>query len=135
MLAEDKKNNILLIDDNSDDIFLTKLAIKKANIQSDICVVNNGEEAISFLNKSGRENLPDLILLDINLPKITGIEVLKRIKSSTFIKSTPIIVFTSSDSSSDMEDSYQYGADYFIRKPNNINDFKEIMEYIKESWF
>lgn len=135
MVIEDKVNNILLVDDNSDDIFLTKLAIKKANIKSDISVVNNGEEAISLLNKLESENLPDLILLDINLPKITGVEVLKRIKLNTLIKSIPVIVFTSSDSSLDMEDSYQYGADHFIRKPNNINDFKEIMEYIKESWF
>ena len=131
---QDKLLNIFVIEDNPDDIFLIKLAIKKANINSNISVVNNGEEGISCLTKliNEREKLPDLILLDINLPKITGLEVLQKIKSSKFIKSIPVVVFTSSDSPSDMNYCYQNGADFYIRKPNDINSFKESMIYIRD---
>ena len=132
-LLQNKLWNIFVIEDNPDDVFLIELAIKKANINSSISVVNNGEDAISFLNKliKVKEKLPDLILLDINLPKIKGLEVLQNIKSNKFIKLIPAVVFTSSDSSSDMNYCYQNGVDLYIRKPNNIRDFKEIMLYIK----
>ena len=130
---QDKLLNIFVIEDNPDDIFLIKLAIKKANINSNISVVNNGEEGINYLTRitNEKEKLPDLILLDINLPKVTGLEVLKKIKSNKSIKSIPTVVFTSSDSPSDMNFCYRNGADYYIRKPNNINSFTETMIYIK----
>jgi CheY-like chemotaxis protein len=128
-----KSLDIVVIEDNPDDVFLIELAIKKANIKSCTSVFNNGEEAISYLAKliDEKVKLPDLILLDINLPKITGLEVLKKIKSNKSLKSIPTIIFTSSDSPSDMNYSYKNGADLYVRKPNNINDFKEVMEYIK----
>ena len=129
---DNKTYDILLIEDNSDDVFLIELAIKKANIKSNISVVNNGEEGVSYLMKlvNEKEKLPNLILLDINLPKVTGLEVLKKIKSNKSIKAVPTVVFTSSDSSSDMNYCYQNGANFYIRKPNNINDFKKIMAHI-----
>ena len=132
-LIQNKLLDILVIEDNPDDVFLIQLAVKKANINSNISVVNNGEEGIKCLTIliNEREKLPDLILLDINLPKVTGLEVLKKIKSNKSIKSIPTVIFTSSDSPSDMNYCYQNGADYYIRKPNNINSFKETMIYIK----
>ena len=136
-LIQNRLLDILVIEDNVDDVFLIKLAIKKANINSKISVVNNGEEGIGHLNKliNEKEKLPDLVLLDINLPKITGLEVLQKIKSSEFIKSIPIVVFTSSDSPSDMNYSYKNGADLYLKKPNHIRDFKEIMKCICEYCF
>ena len=129
-LSNKSSFDILVIEDNPDDVFLIELAIKKANIKSCISVFNNGEEAISYLTKliDEKAKLPDLILLDINLPKITGLEVLKKIK---FIKSIFTVVFTSSDSTSDMNSCYSNGADLYIKKPNDINSFKEVMIYIK----
>ena len=132
-LIQNKLLNILLIEDNPDDVFLIDLAIKKANIKSSISVINNGKEAISYLNKliDEKTKLPDLVLLDINLPKITGLEVLKKIKSSQSIKSIFTVVFTSSDSVSDMNSCYNNGASLYIKKPNDINSFKEAIIRIK----
>ena len=125
--------SILIIEDNQDDVFLTELAIKECNINSEFSVVKNGEAAIelleSFIHKN--KSLPDLIFLDINLPRINGLEVLKNIKSNNITKSIPAIVLTSSDLQSDMKYSYENGADLFIKKPNDINSFKDVVEFIK----
>ena len=123
---------ILLIEDNLDDVFLIQLAIKKTGINSSMSIINNGEEGIGCLTKlvDKKEKLPDLILLDINLPKITGLEILQKIKSNKFIKLIPTVIFTSSDSPYDMNSSYESGADCYIRKPNNIHDFEKIMKSI-----
>jgi len=132
---KEKRIDILHIEDNQDDVFLTELAIKECNINGNIVVANNGETAIKLINYLIEEEkkLPDLILLDVNLPKVTGLEVLKYIKSK--IKNVPTVVFTSSDLMPDMKYCYENGADLFVRKPNNINGFKEVMRYIKESLF
>lgn len=125
--------DILLIEDNQDDAFLVDLAIKKCKINGKLLVVNNGKDAIELLNTlvSKCTKLPDLILLDINLPKKTGLEVLQEIKTKQSTKSIPTVIFTSSDSMSDVKYSYDNGADLYVRKPNNINDLKKIIEYIK----
>ena len=132
-LASKTLTDILIVEDNQNDVFLIKLGIKKANIKSYISVFNNGEEAISYLTKLIDENakLPDLILLDINLPKITGLEVLQKIKSNKSLKSIFTVIFTSSDSVLDMNFCYSNGANLYIKKPNDINSFKEVMIYIR----
>lgn len=134
---KEKTLDILLIDDNQDDVLLVKLAAKECNIGGEFLVVNNGKSAILLLETlvSDEKNLPDLIILDINIPKINGIEVLRYIKSNEFIKSIPTIVFTSSDSVTDMKYCYESGADLYLRKPNNIEGFREIMKYIKSFCF
>ena len=135
--AQEKELNILLIEDNPDDVLLTKLASKDVGINGKFEVVNNGKSAIEHLTNiiSMGKTFPDLILLDINLPVVNGFEVLKLIKSNQSAGSIPTVVFTSSDSISDMKYSYEHGADLFVRKPNNINDFKEVMKYIKNQCF
>ncbi|MBI3589877.1 MAG: response regulator [Candidatus Melainabacteria bacterium] len=132
-----KEINILLVEDNQDDVLLTQLAAGECNINGNFLVVNNGKTALQLLDSLVDEmkKLPDLIMLDINLPKVTGIEVLKYIKSCEYTSSIPTIIFTSSDSMSDMKYCYELGADLFIRKPNSIGDFKEIMQYIKNYCF
>ncbi len=135
--SQEKELNILLIEDNPDDVLLTKLASKDVGINGKFEVVNNGKSAIEHLTNiiSMGKTFPDLILLDINLPVVNGFEVLKLIKSNQSAGSIPTVVFTSSDSISDMKYSYEHGADLFVRKPNNINDFKEVMKYIKNQCF
>lgn len=129
--------DILLIEDNTDDVFLTEYAIKECNIDGNFLVINNGETAIYILREMANQanGLPDIILLDINLPKINGLEILKYIKTQDATKQIHTIVFTSSDSITDMKYCYELGADLYIRKPNNVNDFKEIIQYIKNLCF
>ncbi|MBI2996453.1 MAG: response regulator [Candidatus Melainabacteria bacterium] len=128
---------ILLVEDNNDDIVLIKLALEDSKINSNLLVANNGKAALDLLNNivESQSKLPDIILIDINLPKMSGLEVLNKIKSKTITSHVPVVIFTSSDSISDMKYCYQNGADLFIRKPNNIKDLKEIMLYIKEYSF
>ncbi len=125
--------DILLIEDNADDVYLTELAIKESNINGNFIVINNGKTAIQLIEGLVNENkkLPDIILLDVNLPKVTGIEVLKYIKSNSTTANISTVVFTSSDSIADMKYCYESGADLFVRKPNSIQDLRNIMQYIK----
>jgi len=125
--------DILLIEDNADDVYLTELAIKESNINGNFLVINNGKTAIQLIEGLVNKNkkLPDIILLDVNLPKVTGIEVLKYIKSNSATVNISTVVFTSSDSIADMKYCYESGADLFVRKPNSIQDLRSIMQYIK----
>ena len=134
---KEKKINILLIEDNQDDVFLIEMAAKECNINGSFVIANNGKTALVILEEimTGKRNPPDMILLDVNLPKVTGLEVLKHIKNGETTCSIPIVVFTSSDSMADMKYCYENGADLFIRKPNNINGFREIIQYIKNYCF
>ena len=129
-----KSWSVLLIEDNENDVFLTELALKKSNIKYNLDIANNGKTAIELFNSIIKEEKkpPDLILLDINLPVINGLEVLKYIKSRGEISFIPTVVFTSSDSDSDIKYCYDNGADLYVNKPNNINDFKEIIQNIKK---
>ncbi len=131
-----KPIDILLVEDNPDDVLLTKLAIKEAGINDSLTLANNGKSALEILNSlvEKEEKLPDLILLDINLPKITGLEVLHEIKSHKSTESIPTIIFTSSDAMSDMKYCYEKGANLYLKKPNNIKEYKKIMDYIKEQY-
>ena len=134
MKEPNKKTDILLIEDNSDDIYLIGIALKELNINHSLKVINNGKVALDFLINQKKNNnfLPDLILLDINLPMINGLDVLKKIKINKNTSNIPTVIFTSSDSALDVNYSYRTGADLFVRKPNNINNLKEINKYINE---
>ena len=133
-LVHDKLLEILLIEDNDDDIFLINRALKKADIQSRLTVINNGEEAVNHLLKLEKikEKLPALILLDVNLPKINGLEVLSVIESSEFISQMPVVVLTSSDIAFDLNFSKNKISGLYVKKPNNINGFIDVMAFIKE---
>ena len=133
MKIKSKLSNILLIEDNVNDVLLIKIALEKAAIHAYLSTITNGEEAINYIRKLKSENeFPSLILLDINLPKVTGLEVLKSIKLNKITSEIPTVVFTSSGLKSDMEYSYFNKANLYIHKPNNINSFKETMIYIKD---
>ena len=131
------KINILLVEDNEGDIILTKEALFDAKIINDVRVVRDGEEAINYLNHAkNREKyeLPDLILLDINLPKIDGKEVLSFIKNDTILKIIPVVMLTTSSSEMDINDAYNNHANCFIIKPVDINKFFNVVKMIENFW-
>lgn len=135
---ENKK--ILLVEDNENDVALTKRALKKANIQNELVVAADGVEALGyFFGKDGNggcntADLPVVVLLDLNLPRINGLEVLKRLHAEVKTRSVPIVVLTSSNEESDIVTSYHLGANSFIRKPVSFDDFTEAIKLLGLYW-
>jgi len=135
-----KKNNfkILLVEDNPADVRLTKEAIQKSELVSQLDVVKDGVEAIKFLQKFKKDSLvdrPDLILLDLNLPKKSGLEVLKEIKEDDDLRRIPVVILTISSNEEDLVKAYNLHANCFINKPLNIKEFYIIVEFICTFWF
>lgn len=133
-----KRTHLLLVEDNEGDVLLTKEALKERNIINEMSVVNDGKEAILFLLKEGAHKhvkTPDIILLDINLPKKSGHEVLEFIKSHDDLKQIPVIMLTTSSSNSDIRRSYKNHANCFITKPLEVTDFIKAISVIEDFWF
>lgn len=129
--------HILLVEDNEGDIFLISEALEEGKIINKISVSKDGKEAIDFLEKKGKyknEETPDLILLDINLPKKNGHEVLEYIKTSENLKQIPVIMLTTSSSDKDVLLSYKNHANCFITKPLDVNNFLTIVSSIESFW-
>ncbi len=129
--------HILLVDDNEGDIVLTVEALSEANIINNISIVRDGEEAINFLNRKGRykdSELPDLILLDINLPRMDGKEVLAIIKSDKELKRIPVIMLTTSSSEKDIGAAYDNHANCYITKPVDLDRFMSVIRTIEDFW-
>ena len=129
--------HILLVEDNEGDIFLITEALEEGKIVNKISVLKDGKEAIDFLEKQGKyknEETPDLILLDINLPKKNGHEVLEYIKTSENLKQIPVIMLTTSSSDKDVLLSYKNHANCFITKPLDVNNFLTIVSSIESFW-
>jgi chemotaxis family two-component system response regulator Rcp1 len=132
-----KEVNILLVEDNEGDIVLTLAALKEAKVINVIQVVKDGEEAMQYLRKQAQFNkaeTPDLILLDINLPRINGKEVLAEIKGDAALLAIPVIMLTTSDSEKDILESYQYHANCYITKPVDYQKFMDVVHAIKDFW-
>ena len=123
---------ILLVEDNTDDVVITKRAWKKGNIRNPLHITGDGEEALAFLYKRSDHKdapTPMLILLDLKMPKMSGLEVLQQIKTDERLRSIPVIMLTSSDRSKDIDEAYQKGANSYIVKPVNFEKFiKSIMD-------
>lgn len=132
-----KNIHILLVEDNEGDIILTKEALSDARIKNTVTVSRDGEEAITYLNEAledPEELIPDLILLDINLPKIDGKEVLQYIKNTPSFKKIPVVMLTTSSSELDVVDSYNNYANCFISKPVDLNKFFDVVRMIEDFW-
>jgi len=132
-----KPIHILLVEDNEGDILLTTEALEEKKIINKVSVVKDGNKAIDFLNKKNeykKAELPNLILLDINLPKKNGHEVLQYIKTNDKFKHIPIIMLTTSSSEKDIITSYKHYANCFITKPVEVNDFIEAVTKIENFW-
>jgi len=133
-----KRSHLLLVEDNDGDILLTQEALGERNIISQISVVKDGKEAILFLLKEGeygQSKTPDIILLDINLPKKNGHEVLEFIKNHNELKQIPVIMLTTSSSDSDIKKAYKNHANCFITKPVEVGDFIKAIAIIEDFWF
>jgi len=131
---------ILLVEDTPDDAFLTVRALKKNKVGNRIVIVRDGIEALDFLFCSGdyanREprDLPQLILLDIKLPKMDGLEVLRRLRADERTRLLPIVVLTSSKEEQDLIESYKNGANSYVRKPVDFNQFMEAVRELGMYW-
>ncbi len=131
--------NILLVDDSVNDVTLIKAALKDAHFGNDIIVAEDGEEALDFLYKRGKfadylGDEPVFILLDIKMPLMNGIEVLKIIRADAKFNRVPIIMLTSSRDSYDLQTCYDNGANSFVVKPVNINDFMDVVKELGQYW-
>jgi len=124
---------ILLVEDDPDHELLTIRALKKSNIANDVRVARDGEEAINIL--LGEDGLrPQVILLDLKLPKLDGLEVLRRLRENESTRMLPVVVLTSSDEERDVVRSYKLGVNSYIRKPVNFNDFAEATRQLGLYW-
>ncbi|MEA3307815.1 MAG: response regulator [Elusimicrobiota bacterium] len=129
---------ILLVEDNQDDVFLTIEAFKKVKVKNSIATVGDGVEALDYLRHKGEYSnvkRPDIILLDLNLPRKDGFEVLKEVKEDPELKAIPIIVLTASKADEDAVKSYAHYANCFISKPVRMEEFNKIIREIEEFWF
>lgn len=134
------ETEILLVEDNQDDLDLTLHALKRENLANNIVVVRDGEEGLDFFFCRGNfaernmENAPRLVLLDLKLPKVNGIEVLQQVKSDPRTKSIPIVILTSSKEEIDLVRSYNFGANSYIQKPVNFAEFRQTVKHLGLYW-
>ena len=129
--------HILLVEDNEGDIMLTTEALKESASEAIITVVKDGKEAIEFLNKTddhANKANPDIILLDINLPKMNGHEVLQYIKNNDNLKQIPVIILTTSSSEADINLAYKNFANCYITKPVLLDNFFDAIKTIENFW-
>ncbi len=135
-----KNSPVLLVEDNSDDEVLVQRSLNTANLKTEIVVARDGAEALDYLFATGayadrdREQLPVVVLLDLKLPRIDGLEVLRRIRADERMKLLPVIVLTSSDEDKDVADSYRLGANSYIQKPVNYGEFSTAVQGLGLYW-
>ncbi len=129
--------DFLLVEDNPGDVRLTQEALKNHKVKNNLHVVTDGEEAMDFLHRRGKyQNAPrpDIILLDLNLPKKDGREVLAEIKSDPDLKTIPVVVITSSEAEQDIVKSYNLNANCYVTKPVDLDQFIKVVQSVKDFW-
>jgi len=135
-----KTKIILLVEDNLDDVQLTLRALKKSNIRNDVVVAQDGVEALDYLFGTGKYEgrdtklLPQVVLLDIKMPRMDGLEVLHRLRGDARTKLLPVVVLTTSSEDRDRVESYKLGANSYIRKPVDFNQFAEAVRQLGLYW-
>ena len=131
---------ILLVEDNADDEALTLRALKKNNIRNDVVVAHDGVEALDFLLGTGASaghqahSLPQLVLLDLKLPRVDGLEVLRRLRADPRTRLLPVVILTSSKEERDLVNSYSLGANSYVRKPVDFGEFTEAIRQLGLYW-
>ena len=129
---------ILLVEDNEDDVILTTEAFKRGKVRNNIHVTKDGVEALAFLRREGKYAAaprPDIILLDLNLPRMDGHELLKIVKSDPLLASIPVIILTTSKSEEDVIKTYEHHSNCFISKPVTMEDFEKVIKTVEDFWF
>ncbi len=134
-----KRKRILLVEDNANDIDLTLRALKKGQLANPVDIARNGEEALDYIYKTGPyagrdSGNPAAILLDLKMPKVNGIEVLKKIKADPLKKTIPIVILSSSREDPDLRECYEHGANAYVVKPVNIHEFIEAIITLGMFW-
>lgn len=130
------KNNqtIMLVEDNPDHVMLALRALKIAGFNSDIVVMTDGEQVLEYLKGKSRHELPRVVLLDLRLPGISGLEVLKQIRSDALTRDMPVVILSTSDEMADKREGYAIGANSYILKPIEFNRFVHVIERLGEYW-
>ncbi len=132
--------DILLVEDNPDDVKLTMRALKKSNILNTVVTANDGIEALDYLFGTGRfsgrdtNTMPQLVLLDLKMPRMDGLEVLERIRADERTKILPVVILTTSSEDKDRVESYKLGANSYIRKPVDFNQFVQAVQQLGLYW-
>lgn len=131
-----KKMVILLVEDNPDDEELTRIAFQESNLLNEVLVARDGAEALDFLlDPEGKGHpLPNLVLLDLKLPKVDGLEVLRRMRQEPRTRTLPVVVLTTSKEESDLIKSYEFGCNSYIRKPVVFTDFIDAVRQLGMYW-
>jgi two-component system response regulator len=131
---------ILLVEDNPADVEITRRALRESSAPVELIVVRDGQEAVDYLLRQGSHaaaadwRLPDLVLLDLNLPLLTGREVLDRLRATEAFRSVPVVVLTTSTRPEDVRDLYAAGANTYIEKPRDFGHFVEVLRTIRHCW-
>ena len=131
---------ILLVEDNPDDVDLILRAFKKYHIMSDVVITSDGAEALEYLFGKGKYaskdlyKLPEVVLLDLKLPKVDGLEVLQRLRSDERTKHLPVVILTSSSEERDVVDGYKFGANSYVQKPVEFTQFSEAVGRLGVYW-
>ena len=136
--AQPLRMEILLVEDNPADACLMKQAFLAGGYQCNLHVAEDGVEALAYLTQHGKyreATRPDLVVLDLNLPKLTGHEVLAQIKKDEQLKEIPVVVMTTSSNEQDLRESYNLHANCFITKPRELDDFTRIISALEDFWF
>ncbi len=135
-----KTKIILLVEDNPDDVQLTLRALKKSNIMNEVVVAQDGVEALDYLFGTGKyegrvaKTLPQVVLLDLKMPRMDGLEVLQRIRKDERTKLQPVVILTTSSEDRDRVESYRLGANSYIRKPVDFNQFAQAVNQLGLYW-
>lgn len=135
-----RRGVVLLVEDNPDDELLTLRALKKRNVVNEVVVAHDGVEALEYLFGTGAyaqrnpNEIPDLVLLDLNLPKVNGLDVLRAIRSNPTTRVIPVVVLTSSNEDRDIVESYRLGANSYVRKPVDFVEFVEAAQQLGLYW-
>ncbi|GJL55651.1 MAG: response regulator [Nitrospirales bacterium] len=133
-----KPIKVLLVEDDEEDVLLTKEALHRSKLSVELDVVSNGEQALLYLRREAHyahTTRPDLVLLDINLPRKNGWEVLEAIKTHAQLKSLPVTMLTTSSEDPDIQRSYDLGANSYVTKPIGIEEFRRVVQAIQDFWF
>lgn len=137
VMAHPRTVEILLVDDNIGDVVLTKEALKGADFSNHVSVARDGFEALEFLRRTGKFSSaprPDLILLDINMPRKNGCEVLEEIRGDEDLRIIPVVILTSSEAEDDIRRSYELGANCFVTKPADLDEMVKAVQAINFFW-